>query len=169
MKSKSSNYKSADAGGWMHKADDLFLAQFRGRPCEICGATYGIENGTKQSSCGHHLIFKGNCRKHRYEPQNIVILCPYHHSPWNPSLSPHSTVNTLAQEAFADWVRDNKPDQWQWWQEHQSDANKPFDKSWTYREIYEELGGELRSKTGLLKDLRPYNHAVKIRKAKEAT
>lgn len=164
MKSKSSNYDTPDAGGWMHKCDDLFLARFRGNPCEICGKTSGYEDGKSQSSCGHHLIFKGRCRKHRYNPNNIIILCPDHHSHWNSILSPHSMTSTLAQDAFTNWVKSNKPDQFNWWQEHQVDAYKPFDKSWTYREMYELLGGEIESKTGKMKDMKPKNHAEKIRR-----
>ena len=150
----------------MHKADDLFLARYRGKPCEICGRTHGYEDGKTQSSCGHHLIFKGKCRQHRYEPKNIIVLCPLHHSHWNSEMSPHSMTNTIAQQNFADWVKENKPEQWKWWQEHQSDANKIFDKSWSYREKYVELGGEIHSKTGNMKDLKPKNHAEKIRRIK---
>lgn len=163
MKSRSSKYTTPDAGGWMHKADDLFLAQYRGKPCEICGKTHGWDEGKTTSSCGHHLIFKGKCRKHRYEPKNIVVLCPEHHSHWNQVISPHSMTSTIAQQKFADWIKITKPDQWEWWQAHQEDANKPFDKSWTYREKYVELGGEIESKTGKMKDLKPKNHAAKIR------
>ena len=163
MKSKSSNYSSPDAGGWMHKADDLFLAAYRGLPCEICGKTTGYEDGKQQSSCGHHLIFKGNCRMHRYEPKNIIVLCPIHHSHWNSDISPHSMTNTLAQQAFADWVKDNKPLQFEWWEQHKDDARKPFNKLWTYRDKYIELGGNVYSRTGNLKDLRPKNHAAAVR------
>lgn len=165
MKSKSSDYSTPDAGGWMHKCDDLFLARYRGKPCEICGKTSGYEDGKTQSSCGHHLIFKGKCRKHRYSRENIIVLCPEHHSHWNAKLSPHSMTNTLAQEAFADWVRHHKPKQWKWWQDHQSDSYVIFDKSWTYREMYVALGGEIESKTGKMKDYKPKNHAKAVREA----
>jgi hypothetical protein len=163
MRRRSSKYSSPDASGWMHKCDDLFLAQFRGLPCEICGKLFTFNNGQKVSSCGHHLIFKGGCRKHRYNKLNIVVLCPQHHSTYEYHISPHSIVNNKAQERFAVWVKENKPDQYAWWQEHEKDANKPFNKSWTYREMYELLGGEIKSKTGLLKDMKPYNHATKIK------
>jgi uncharacterized CHY-type Zn-finger protein len=160
----STDYRSFDSGGWMNKCDDLFLARYRGKPCEICGKTSGYENSQKVSSCGHHLIFKGVCRQFRYEPMNIVVLCPMHHSHYNPTCSPHSIMNTQAQKAFADWVRLNKPDQYKWWVDHQKQANKPFDKSWTYREMYERLGGEIQTKTGLIKDMKPKNHAASLRK-----
>ena len=148
----------------MHKCDDLFLARYRGLPCEICGKTSGYDDGNTQSSCGHHLIFKGRCRKYRYEPMNIVVLCPTHHSHYNPHLSPHSIMNTQAQKAFADWVKDNKPEQYEWWIRNQGEANQPFDKSWTYREMYERLGGEIITRTGKYSDMRPKNHAEAIRR-----
>jgi len=162
MKKKSSNYNSPDGGGWCRKCDDLFLSRYRRLPCEICGAQGGWDGKQKASSCGHHLIFKGSCRKHRYEPKNIVVLCPKHHSHYEKHISPHSIVSTDAQAAFEKWVHDNKPFQYEWWMEHQRDMDKPFNKTWCYREKYIELGGEVHSKTGNLKDLRVKNHKAKI-------
>lgn len=147
----------------MHKADDLFLARYRGKPCEICGRTHGKEEGKSVRSCGHHLIFKGQCRQHRYEPNNIVVLCPYHHSHYNYTISPHSITSTIAQKRFADWVKLNKPEQYKWWMEHRKDEHKLFDKSWTYRDKYEELGGEIETKTGRMMDCKPKNHSQKIK------
>lgn len=166
MKNRSSKYSSADSGGWMHKCDDLFLSKYRGKPCEICGKTSGWDEGKTTSSCGHHLIFKGKCRQYRYDRRNIIVLCPIHHSHWNQDISPHSMTSTIAQQRFADWVQENKPEQYKWWQDHQHEANKPFDKSWTYREMYELLGGEIHSKTGKIKDMKPKNHAAALRKIK---
>ena len=40
-----------------------------------------------------------------------------------------------------------------------------FNKEWFYREKYVELGGEIHSKTGKLKDMRPFQHATKVREA----
>jgi hypothetical protein len=165
MKRKSTNYKSADAGGWMNKCDDLFLARYRGKPCAICGATKGRDSDRIVPSCGHHLIFKGNCRKYRYEPKNIIVLCPYHHSHYNPDISPHSMVNTMAQLRFAEFVKKHHPKQYSWWKAHEHEQNKGFDKSWTYREMYELIGGEIETKTGKYSDYKPKNHAEKIRRA----
>ncbi len=162
MKRKSNNYATADGGGWMHRCDDLFLAQFRGRPCEICGRRGGFDNGKKISSCGHHLTFKGRCRQFRYTLDNIIVLCPHHHSHYNSDLSPHSITSTHAQAAFEEWVRDNKPKQYAWWMENQHMVNKPFDKTWTYREMYVALGGEIETKTGHIKDYRPVRHKPKV-------
>jgi len=160
MKRKSTNYSTPDGGGWRNKADDLFLAQFRGRPCEICGKREGWD-GKKIRSCGHHLAEKGMHRKYRYEPENIVILCPEHHSHLSRTMSPHAD-DTAAVARFYSWLRDNCLGKWE---RLQDIDHKPFDKSWTYRDAYVELGGEIHSKTGLIKDLRPLNHAGKVREA----
>lgn len=167
MKRRSTNYSQADAGGWMHKCDDLFLARYRGKPCEICGNTKGRDGDHVVSSCGHHLIFKGTCRQFRYEPKNIIVLCPYHHSHYNNEISPHSIVSTMAQQRFADWVKENKPEQYEWWQENKKHERIIFDRSWTYREMYEMLGGEIQSKSGRMCDLKPKNHAKNIKKILE--
>ena len=76
-------------------------------------------------------------------------------------------TNTKAQERFAAWVKENKPDQYKWWQENESEQNHIFDKSWTYREMYQLLGGEIESKTGKVADYKPKNHAEAVRRAKE--
>jgi hypothetical protein len=164
MRRRSTSFAQADSGGWMHKCDDLFLARYRGRPCEICGRTKGRDDGHVISSCGHHLIFKGTCRKFRYEPMNIVILCPFHHSQFNSDLSPHSIVSTMAQQNFAEWVKKHKPEQYEWWQENKQYERVLFDRSWTYRDKYIELGGEIESKTGKMSDMKPKNHAKSLKK-----
>lgn len=165
MKRRSSNYSGADSGGWMHKCDDLFLARYRGKPCEICGKTHGSDDGKRVSSCGHHLIFKGSCRQLRYDPNNIVVLCPYHHSHYNGEISPHSITSTLAQQRFADWMKENKPEQFEWWEANKYLESKIFDRSWTYREMYERLGGEIETKTGRMSDLKPVRHSAKVKAA----
>ena len=162
MKKRSSNYSSFDSGGWTVKCDDLFLAQFRGLPCEICGARGGWDGKKKSSSCGHHLHHKGNCRKFRYDRRNIVVLCPNHHSKWSKHISPHCEVNGFGISRFNSWLRVNKPEQYKWWRDTEAEASKPFDKTWTARGKYQELGGEIESKTGLMKDYRPVRHGAKV-------
>jgi hypothetical protein len=153
-------YNTANANGWRIKADDLFLAQFRGRPCEICGNTRGWD-GKMIRSCGHHLAEKGMHRAHRYNKRLIVILCPEHHSRFSRGISPHAD-DTVAVTRFYSWLQENKPEQHQ---ELLETKEEPFDGSWTYKEMYERLGGEITSPTGLIKDEKPLNHAQKIRAA----
>ena len=156
MKKKSTNYSSGDAGGWMHVSDDAFLAQFRGRPCAICGETSGEFNNRKIRSMGHHLASKELHRLYRYDPRNIIVLCPAHHL--GGDMSPHSH-DVCAQAAFYEWLRINRPEQYRFMIDCRHDK---FDKSWTYRDVYQLLGGQIKG--ALKKDMRPHNHAALIRK-----
>lgn len=171
MKKKSSNYSTPDSGGWMHRCDELFLARYRGKPCEICSRTEGWDGG-KMPSCGHHLFHRKNSRKHRYEPMNMVVLCPAHHSEFATDISPHSIVNELAVSRFIGWLQRNKPDQYKWWLDNEVDARKPFDKRWTYREMYEMLGGKIKKhdkdgKPLAMKYWKPDNHKASVEGQKE--
>lgn len=161
MKRKSTDYGTPDAGGWMHVCDDLFLARFRGRPCEICGATSGFYSGKTIRSMGHHLLSKELHRKYRYSEDNIITLCPNHHM--GGEMSPHSH-DTAAQAAFFKWLEVNRPEKYELMMERRHDK---FNKEWCYREKYVELSGEIRSKTGLLKDMRPVNHAGKVKEIEQ--
>ena len=161
MKSGTMNYSTPDAGGWRAKADDLFLAGYRGRPCEICGRTHVHYAGRKTRSCGHHLLEKVLHRAYRYSRENVVVLCADHHSQHDRRISPHSD-DTAAVAAFYEWLRVKKLEQWQWFKDH---ARDEWDKSWKYKEKYIELGGEIIG--DLIKDHKPLNHAEKIRIAEE--
>ena len=162
MRKKSVNYSTPDAGGWMHAADDLFLARFRGRPCEICGATNGVFNGRTTRSMGHHILSKELHRKYRYHEDNITTLCPAHHL--GAEMSPHSH-DGAAQAAFYKWLEENRPEKYALMEERRFDK---FAKEWFYRGVYEDLGGEIHSKTGKMKDLRPLNHKTKVREIEGA-
>lgn len=78
-------------------------------------------------------------------------------------MSPHSH-DTAAQAAFYDWMRENLPEKYRLFQERRHDK---FKKEWCYRQMYTSLGGEIASKTGKLKDMRPVNHATKVREAEK--
>lgn len=153
------SYSTADANGWSKVCDDLFLARYRGRPCEICGATSGIYAKRLTRSMGHHLLEKGSHRKFRYDPENIVTLCPAHHlSNWQ---SPHANEG-VAIAFFYEWLHVFQPEKYALMFHRREHA---WAKEWTYREMYQRLGGEVFSKTGLKKDLRPYKHEAKKREA----
>lgn len=161
MKRKSTNYTGPNSAGWLSACESLFLARFRGRPCDICGHKGGMDEGGKMvRSCGHHLIFQSQSRAHKFSEENVIILCPWHHSQFNHECSPHSIVSTDAQYAFEVWVKENKPEQFAWWQEHKNDE---FDKSSTCaRDLYVELGGEVDSKSGKMSDMKPKNHLLNM-------
>ena len=161
MRKKSIDFSTPDAGGWKHRSDDLFLAQFRGRPCAVCGAERGFYANKTIRSMGHHALSKELHRLYRYDIDNIIVLCPKHHL--GAEMSPHSH-DGAAQAAFYEWLNLNHGEQYDLMMDRR---NNKFNKEWCYREIYETLGGEIESKTGKLKDLRPVRHAAKVRKAEE--
>jgi len=162
MAKKSVKYDTANAGGWMNRADDLFLAQFRGRPCAICGATHSTVKGVVTRSMGHHLISKEHCRAHRFNRRNIIVLCPDHHTRFTGSISPHSE-NSVEVGLFYEWLMFNRPEQWEWVKAHYQDSS---DGVLPYRDAYVRLGGELTEEK-FKKDMRPKNHAQKVREAEE--
>ena len=155
------NYSTPDTGAWMSKADDLFLARYRGLPCEICKKTKVMYNNRPTRSMGHHLNEKHMVRLHRYEPLNVVVLCAEHHGQHSRSISPHSE-STIAVAAFYEWLRTRKPEQWAWFIKHGRDE---WDGSWKYKEAYVRLGGQITGE--LKKDQKPFNHAEAVRNAEK--
>lgn len=169
MKKKSSKYDTPDAGGWMHAADDLFLAQFRGQPCRICDALGQYSGHDKDGdpiwkrSCGHHGIEKDMCRTHRYNKEIIVQLCPHHHDRKDRAISPHS-IDPVYQGAWWEWLRNDNPEQYNYIMSHAKDK---FEKDWFYREMYEKLGGEIKKvdkdgKKLAMKYWKPVNHLKNV-------
>ena len=156
---KSTKYDTANAGGWITVSDDLFLARFRGKPCNICGETHSTINGTLTRSMGHHLISKELCRAHRFNARNIIVLCPLHHTRFTGNMSPHSK-NDIENGLFYEWLFFTHPEKWEWAKRHYQDK---ADSVLSYRDAYERLGGEVESKSGLIKDMRPKNHARNVR------
>ena len=105
-------------------ADELFMKQFRGQPCEVCAKTQG--------TCGHHVVPKSRSKALRYDINNILVLCPAHHMYGN-DLAPHSK-NQIAVERFLDWFRFTKPDQWKW-----TRANERLQRKYSYKQAVENL------------------------------
>jgi len=92
-------------------ADKHCFAYFRGLPCVVCGTTY--------QTCGHHIIPKSRSLRHRHSTENIIPLCPSHHT-FGGDLCAHSQ-SSLAVGRFLDWLKANLPKQYQWVQEHERD------------------------------------------------
>lgn len=101
---------------------ERFMAKFRGLPCEICGVTHG--------TCGHHVISKQRCPAHIITPENIVVLCICHHR-FSNDIAPHS-FNSLAVVRFMDWLKAEKPWQYEWVRLHEHDSKKI-----NWKELYE--------------------------------
>jgi hypothetical protein len=112
---------------WQKKAMGLFMASFRGLPCEVCG--------TKQGTCAHHLLSQGSHPKYKLEPKNITVLCPSCHK-YSNELAAHSK-NVLAVERFMEWLRYNKPEQGKWLDQAELEY-KDLDRV-DYKQIYERL------------------------------
>lgn len=155
-------YDTPDANGWRKVCDDLFLAQFRGLPCEVCGATSKMYNGRQTRSCFHHLLEKDLHRAHRYAPLFGVILCPDHHSQYSREMSPHSK-DTFAVMRFYKWLFDSHDAEFfcRLWDA----GDEAWDKSWTYKSAYVIMGGSIKSLTGFAKDDKPLNHKAAVDKA----
>jgi hypothetical protein len=116
----------AKTQAWYRKrVIEQFMSRFRGLPCEICGRTDG--------TCGHHVISKQRCRAHIVTPENIVVLCQLHHR-FSNDIAPHS-FNSLAVGRFLEWLRTEKPWQYEWVKMHEHDSAKI-----NWRELYENKG-----------------------------
>jgi len=116
---KSPNHKSYRAA-----ADKLFMPQFRGLPCEVCGK----EEGT----AFHHIVSKSRSKALRYDKRNGIILCQGHHTMSN-SMAPHST-NQLAVERFIEWFKENHPSRYKWITE-----NERVERRYTFKGAVENL------------------------------
>lgn len=152
---RSTNYSGADTGGWLNACDSLFLCRYRGLPCEVCGATSGVYNRRRIRSMGHHALSKELHRLFRYDPRNIIVLCPDHHL--GSRMSPHSK-DGVAVKSFYDWLNKNRPELSLFMDMHRDIR---FDGQYTYRNMYKLLGGEVVEK-GAMKYWKPSRHSVKI-------
>ena len=81
--------------------------------CEISGKKYAVK---------HHLLAKSIYPEFRDDPNNHFYLTAWLHT-MDPKMCPHG-MHIDARRAFARWVRDNKPEQFAWWEEN---SRKPID------------------------------------------
>lgn len=123
--------RSPNSTHYRAKSDNLFMIQFRGQPCEVCGITEG--------SCGHHYVSKGRSKPLRYDIRNIIILCPGHHNHGKKDhitgavIGAHST-SSRDQERFIDWFKATHPDRHQWIVE-----NERIERRYTFKDAVENL------------------------------
>jgi len=109
LKKKTANDKSYHA-----KAKTLFMPQFRGEPCAVCGSTQG--------TVGHHIVSQARSKALKFDKRNIIVLCPSHHK-FGMDMAPHSPSQVVV-ERFIDWFKENRPEQWQWTRDHEHDQRK---------------------------------------------
>jgi len=116
--------KRANDKYYRTKADGLFMKQFRGTHCEVCGS--------QDKTVGHHIVSKARSKALRYDMRNIIVLCPSHHK-FSNDLAPHSS-NQMACTRFVEWFKENKPAQYRWTKEHEHDQRK-----YNYKQACENL------------------------------
>jgi len=138
---------------WKKKADNLWSEIIRERVCrcEVCGRPGQFTKQGKQIKGlnAHHLILRGNLLW-RHDLRNGVCLCVYCHK-WSPVCCPHggSIDSTIG---FVDFMKDNKPEQWAWYEHHKDIRKTP---ELTMEETYNYLK-ELQN-TG---EVLPYSERV---------
>jgi hypothetical protein len=119
MKSKTPN-----SSYYRNKADEIFMAQFRGKPCEVCGAVSG--------TVGHHNVNKARSKALRYDKRNITVLCQKHHTMGN-DICPHSS-NPMAVDRYFGWLKETHHANYKWIKE-----NERIVRKYTYKRAWENL------------------------------
>ena len=109
---------------YRNKADDLFMSQFRGQPCEVCGSVKG--------TVGHHNVSKARSKALRYDRMNITVLCQAHHTMGN-DICPHSS-NPMAVDRYFKWFKDNRTDRYLWVK-----FNEKIQRKYSYKQAHENL------------------------------
>ena len=109
---------------YRNKADDLFMSQFRGKPCEVCGSV--------KATVGHHNVSKARSKALRYDKRNITVLCQAHHTMGN-DICPHSS-NPMAVKRYFEWMLDNDSMKYQW-----LIKNEKIQRKYSYKQAHENL------------------------------
>lgn len=118
--------KNPNSKYWREKADEAWAEEIKKvGHCEHCKST------VNQLSA-HHIIARVRLR-FRHDLSNGVCLCSRCHA-FDPAISPH--IDSFSAENFLQWLRDERPGQFAWYEENKHDKRQP---AWTYKERYEEL------------------------------
>ncbi len=113
---------------WKDKADDIRSIEIRAvGSCEYCGRV-GLLNA-------HHIISRTRLR-FRFDLSNGIALCSRCHL-FDSDISPHA--DSFGGERFLEWLKTERPGQYQWFQENKHDKRQPEK---TYQESFYELKGE---------------------------
>lgn len=81
--------------------DRLVTEIYTGKPCEVCPVV------NMYLTCGHHVVAKSLSAYYRHDPENIVVLCPSHHT-MGVEIAPHSKWQPAVAK-FIDWLRTHRP------------------------------------------------------------
>jgi len=109
---------------YRNKADEIFMSQFRGKPCEVCGSV--------KATVGHHNVSKARSKALRYDKRNITVLCQAHHTMGN-DICPHSS-NPMAVKRYFEWMLDNDSMKYQW-----LIKNEKIQRKYSYKDAWENL------------------------------
>jgi len=129
------NTKNPNSRTWRDKADRAWKEAPGPNYCEVC-QSIGIANLSHRIN-NHHLISRTNLR-YRHVLMNRVRLCATHHSLGNYQTDICAHGDSKQSEGFVGWLRENKPEQYQWWMDHKDDKRQ---KEHTYKEAYEKIKG----------------------------
>ena len=132
--SKKAKKKKRKKINWKKKADDLWSLVVRAhyKQCEICPkrgvlTKSGLLVGGLNA---HHVIGRGNIY-FRHDLRNGQCLCVGCHR-FSQTCGPHAG-SIIGVIAYADWMKDNKPEQWAWFEENKFVRKTP---KRTYEETY---------------------------------
>jgi hypothetical protein len=89
------------------KCDKIVAKLFTGQQCVICLSQGRINT---RLTCGHHIVAKSLSAYFRHSIENIICLCPEHHT-FGIVIAAHSKYQP-AQVVFIDWLKENMPDQY---------------------------------------------------------
>ena len=109
---------------YRNKADDLFMSQFRGKPCEVCGSV--------KATVGHHNVSKARSKALRYDKMNITVLCQAHHTMGN-DICAHGS-NPMAVDRYFDWFSGRRRGQYEWLVD-----NERIQRKYSYKQALENL------------------------------
>ena len=121
MKTKT---KSANHSSYQNACKKIFMEQFRGQPCAVCGSRVG--------TAGHHVVSQARSKALKFDKRNIIVLCRGHHMTSN-ELAPHSS-NQMAVTRFVEWFKANHAEQYAWIKE-----NEKIERKYNYRDALENL------------------------------
>ncbi len=112
-------------------ADDVWAIKVKEKEdskCAVC------KQGDKQLNA-HHLIGRKNSN-YRYDLDNGIALCCEHHTLGN-SISAHGSTDVT--DRFMDWLKGQRPEQWEWFIENRDNSSARPYKFWELEAICNEL------------------------------
>ena len=83
--------------------EKIASAFYRGLPCVICQSE-GVMN---EHTCWHHIIERSISRAGKYRPENLIPLCPIHHT-YGKDICAHG-YRSVAVGRFWRWLEDHMP------------------------------------------------------------